>query len=196
MSSDVRKSAGTQGRLKKKRKESMRIYLSGDALMSLLISSAEVFKRESLGYLLGYRLEDRFIIEHAFSLQTARRKRRGVVLTHRDQKRIEPILSRFEKLQIVGDFHSHTSYGETKGLPIPSKIDVDGMEPGNLYVIIAVNEKQRSSAWRENRNGTISGSIENLFFTISAYLCAGAKDGCKPLKTPIYCSFPPGLRAG
>ncbi|HDK17530.1 MAG TPA: hypothetical protein ENG75_06285, partial [Nitrospirae bacterium] len=98
MSSDVRKSAGTQGRLKKKRKESMRIYLSGDALMSLLISSAEVFKRESLGYLLGYRLEDRFIIEHAFSLQTARRKRRGVVLTHRDQKRIEPILSRFEKL--------------------------------------------------------------------------------------------------
>ena len=86
--------------------------------MSLLISSAEVFKKESLGYLLGYRLEDRFIIERAFSLQTARRKRRAVVLSHKDQKKIAPILARFEKLQIIGDFHSHTSYGDQRGLQI------------------------------------------------------------------------------
>jgi hypothetical protein len=53
----------------------MKVYLSEHAFMGLLLSSAEVFKRESLGYLLGYRLDDWIIVEYAFSLQTARRKR-------------------------------------------------------------------------------------------------------------------------
>jgi len=60
----------------------MKVYLSENAFMGLLISSAEVFKRESLGYLLGYRLHDRFIVEYAFGLQTARRRRRGVTFYH------------------------------------------------------------------------------------------------------------------
>ena len=157
------KDSRTQGKVKKKKIKPMKVYLSGDAFMYLLLSSAEVFKRESLGYLLGYRLEDRFIIEHAFSLQTARRKRRGVVFRHRDQKKIEPILSKFEKLQIIGDFHSHTQYGESKGLPIPSAEDIEGMEPDNLYIIIAINELKHSRPWRENRDGSISGSIGDFF---------------------------------
>lgn len=159
--------------------------------MHLLISSAEVFKRESLGYILGYHLEDRFIIEHAFSLQTAMRRRRGVLLRKKDQKRIEAILSRFENLQIIGDFHSHTQYGESKGLPVLSPEDIRSMEPDNLYIIIAVNEIHRSRAWGENRDGSISGSVGELFFKISAYYCHTA--GLKPLKTPIDCPFPPGF---
>jgi len=159
--------------------------------MSLLLSSAEVFKKESLGYLLGYRLEDRFIIEHAFSLQTARRKRRGVLLRHNDQKKIEPILAKFEKLQIIGDFHSHTQYGESKGLPVPSTEDIEGMEPNNLYIIIAINDVQHSRMWRENRDGSISGSIGDFFFKISAYFYS--EEDSAPQRARIYCPFPPGL---
>lgn len=169
----------------------MKIYLSGDALMSLLLSSAEVFKKECLGYLLGYRLEDRFIIEHAFSLQTARRRRRGVMFRHRDHKRIESILSKFEKLQIIGDFHSHTQYGEAKGLPIPSPEDIEGMEPDNLYIIVAINDLRHSSKWRENRDGGISGSIGDFYFKISAYF-SSVRDS-PPRRARIYCPFPPGL---
>lgn len=161
--------------------------------MSLLISSAEVFKKESLGYLLGYRLDDRFIVERAFSLQSARRRRRGVILSHKDQKKIEPILSKFEKLQVIGDFHSHTSYGEKRGLPILSEIDINSMELDNLYIIVAINENQRNSAWRENRDGTISGSVGVFFFKISAFFLN--KDILKPRKSRIFCSFPPGLIA-
>lgn len=160
--------------------------------MCLLLSSAEVFKRESLGYLLGYRLEDRFIVEHVFSFQTARRKRRGVIFRHRDQKKIAPILSKFEKLQIIGDFHSHTPYGEYKGLPVPSPLDIKEMEPDNLYIIIAINEIERSRPWKENRDGSISGCIGSFFFKISAYFYPS--DNPVPRRASIYCPFPPGLK--
>jgi proteasome lid subunit RPN8/RPN11 len=185
------KGARAQGKVKDKRVKPMKVFLSEDAFMDLLLSSAEVFKRESLGYLLGYRLEDRFIIEHAFSLQSAQRRRRGVVFHHRDHKKIEPILAKFEKLQIVGDFHSHTQYGETKGLPVPSPEDIKGMEPENLYIIVAINDLLRSRPWRENRDGSISGSVGEFFFKISAYFYPNVDS--VPRRARIYCPFPTGL---
>ena len=178
----------------KKNTRPMKVYLSENAFMGLLLSSAEVFKKESLGYLLGYRLDDRFIIENAFSLQTARRKRRGVMFHRRDQKKIEPILSNFKKLQIVGDFHSHTPYGNEKGIAIPSPIDIKGMEADNLYIIVAINELEVSKSWNENKDGSISGSMGSFFFKISAYYYPYVKS--VPRKAPIYCPFPPGLKVG
>jgi proteasome lid subunit RPN8/RPN11 len=172
----------------------MKVYLSEHAFMGLLLSCAEVYQKESLGYLLGYRLHDRFIIEYAFGLQTAKRKRRGVILHHRDKMKIEPILSKFVKLQIVGDFHSHTPYGDEKGIPIPSVEDVNGMEKDNLYLIIAINELNSTKPWKENKDGSISGSMGNFFFKISAYFCPDING--IPLKSRIYCPFPPGLRVG
>lgn len=184
------KDTNTQEKVVKKRRP-LKAYLSEDAFMDLLLSSAEVFKRESLGYLLGYRLEDRFIIEHAFTLQTAKRKPKGVVFHHRNHKKIQPILSKFEKLQIIGDFHSHTQFGDTKGIPIPSPEDIKGMEPDNLYIIIAINDLEHSRPWKENRDGSISGSIGDFFFKISAYFYPHTD--AIPLRVRIYCPFPPGL---
>lgn len=188
-------SAGPKAqRAMKKNIRPMKVYLSENAFMGLLLSSAEVFKKESLGYLLGYRLDDRFIIENAFSLQTARRKRRGVMFHSRDQKKIEPILANFEKLQIVGDFHSHTPYGSEKGIAIPSPIDIKGMVKDNLYIIIAINEIEVSKSWTENKDRSISGSMGSFFFKISAYYCPHVNS--VPRKAPIYCPFPPGLKVG
>jgi len=188
-------SAGPKAqRVVKKNIRPMKVYLSENAFMGLLLSSAEVFKRESLGYLLGYRLDDRFIIENAFSLQTARRKRRGVMLHLRDQKKIEPILSNFKKLQIVGDFHSHTPYGSEKGLAVPSPIDIKGMKKENLYIIIAINEMEVTKSWNENKDGSISGSMGSFFFKISAYFYPYVNS--VPRKSPIYCPFPPRLKVG
>ncbi|MEN8263604.1 MAG: Mov34/MPN/PAD-1 family protein [Nitrospirota bacterium] len=187
------KSSGAQSR-RIKRPLPIKVYVSENAFMGLLISSAEVFRNESLGYLLGYRLDDRYIVEYAFGLQTAKRRRRGVMLNNRNQKRIEPILSNFEKLQIVGDFHSHTEYGGKKGKPIPSPEDIQEMERDNLYIIVAINELKRSRSWKENRDGSISGSMGNFFFKVSAYLSPFVKG--VPQKAPIFCPFPPGLKVG
>jgi len=122
----------------------MRVYLSENAFIDLLLSSAEVYRKECFGFLLGYKLEDRFIIEHAFSVQTANRRHKGVEYNRKNHKKIEPILSRFEKLQKIGDFHSHTQFGPTKGLPIPSDEDIHSMAPHHIYLIIAINNNEKT----------------------------------------------------
>ncbi len=190
MSGNDSQDTRAQRKIAKKRRP-LKAYLSENAFMELLLSSAEVFKKECLGYLLGYRLEDRFIIEHAFPLQSAKRRPRGVMFHHRNHKKIEPLLSKFEKLQIIGDFHSHTQFGELKGIPIPSPEDIRGMEAEELYIIVAINNLEQSRPWRENRDGNISGSLGDFFFKISAYFYPHAD--AVPLRVRIYCPFPPGL---
>lgn len=167
----------------------LKVYLSENAFMGLLVSSSEVYKKESLGYLLGYRLADRYVVEYAFSLQSARRKRRGVIVGNRDQKRIETIIDSFAKLQIVGDFHSHTPYGAKKGLSVPSREDIREMEKDKLYIIIAINERVRTHRWKQNRDGSISGSIGCFFFNITGYYYDEPRD--RLMKTVIFCQFPP-----
>jgi len=168
----------------------MRVYLSENAFIDLLLSSAEVYKRECLGFLLGYKLEDRFIIEHAFPVQAANRRHRGVVYSRKNHKKLESILARFEKLQIIGDFHSHTQFGTTKGLPIPSDEDIKEMAPGRIYLIVAINNNEKTMSWDENRDGTISGSVSEFFFKISAHFLNGVNS---VKKARIHCAFPPGF---
>jgi proteasome lid subunit RPN8/RPN11 len=168
----------------------MRVYLSENAFIDLLLSSAEVYKKECLGFLLGFKLEDRFIVEHAFSLQTADRKPKGVVSLDRSHKQIVPILDRLDRLQIVGDFHSHTQFGPKKGLPHPSQEDIDGMSPDHVYLIIAINNNRKTVIWSENRDGTVSGTVGNFFFKIAAYYLAGPSS---LRKVKIHCPFPPGF---
>lgn len=168
----------------------MRLYLSENAFIDILLSSAEVYKKECLGFLLGYRLEDRFIAEHAFSVQTASRRHKGVVYHQKNHKKIQPILEKFDKLQIIGDFHSHTQFGVTKGLPIPSEEDIKSMKPEQIYLIIAINNNEKTLDWGENRDGTISGSVGRFFFKVSAYFL----DRNSSLrKARIHCPFPPGF---
>ncbi len=168
----------------------MRVYLSENAFIDLLLSSAEVYKSECLGFLLGYKLEDRFIVEHAFSLQTASRKPKGVISLDRSHKQIEPILARLGRLQIIGDFHSHTQFGVNKGLPHPSKEDIAGMTADQIYLIVAINNNKKTRPWAENRDSTISGSVDNFFFKISAYFLNGS---AAARKAKIHCPFPPGF---
>lgn len=168
----------------------MRVYLCENAFIDLLLSSAEVYKSECLGFLLGYKLEDRFIVEHAFSFQTASRKLKGVISHDRRHKQIEPILARFDRLQIIGDFHSHTQFGMHKGLPNPSQEDIDGMKAHHIYLIVAINNNRKTMSWAENRDSTISGSVDNFFFKISAYFLNGS---ASVRKAKIHCPFPPGF---
>lgn len=107
--------------------------------MDILLSSAEVYKRECLGCLLGGRLGDRFVVEHAFSFQTANRRHKGVVFHDKNHRKMQLIIERFEKLQKIGDFHFHTQFGPAKGLPMPSEEDIAGMKEGLIYLIVTIN---------------------------------------------------------
>lgn len=168
----------------------MRTYLSENAFIDLLLSSAEVYKKECLGFLLGYKLEDRFIVEHAFSFQTADRKRRGVISRDTSHRNIDPILARFDRLQIIGDFHSHTQFGMSRGLPHPSPEDIESMTKERIYLIVAINNNIKTMAWAENTDGTISGSVDKFSFKISAYYLNKTSS---LRKAKIHCPFPPSF---
>lgn len=169
----------------------MKVYLSENAFIDILLSSAEVYRKECLGYLLGYRLEDRYIVEHAFSFQTANRKHKAVVVHEKYHKKIAPILDRFDRLQMIGDFHSHTQFGATKGLPVPSEEDIADMKQEQVYLIAAINNNEKTVGWGEKRDGTISGSVGEVFFKISAYFI----NGKVTRRAKIHCSFPPRFLA-
>ncbi|HXG31236.1 MAG TPA: Mov34/MPN/PAD-1 family protein [Thermodesulfobacteriota bacterium] len=163
----------------------MRVFLSESAFMGLILSSIEVYKKECLGLLLGYKLEDRFIVEYSLPYQSAKRMRNGVSPNHFRHNRIENVLPRFDKLEIVGDFHSHPQYGSLKGVPKPSRLDINDMESGKLYMIIAINDNRRSVRWGENLDGTISGTLNNFHFKISAYHFEGRKIRRSVIKCPF-----------
>ncbi len=168
----------------------MRVYLSENAFIDLLLSSAEVYRKECLGFLLGYRLEDRYIIEHAFSYQTAERRPKGVSSLDRSQRKIAPILSRLDRIQIIGDFHSHTQFGTSKGLPFASQEDLESMKPDQIYLIVAINNNVKTLPWAENRDSTVSGSVGDYFFKIAAYYLDRKRN---VRKAKIHCPFPPGF---
>src|SRR5215470_3799956 len=102
----------------------MEVYISANAFWALLISAIEVYKKECFGILLGYRDSSNiFIIEHAISYQTAYRKHTSVEKNSRASKRIQKFLGNLPQLSLIGDFHSHTGWGDLKGVGIPSTQD-------------------------------------------------------------------------
>ncbi|HEX3034625.1 MAG TPA: Mov34/MPN/PAD-1 family protein [Thermodesulfobacteriota bacterium] len=167
----------------------MKVFLSESAFMGLILSSIEVYKRECLGLLLGYKLEDRFIVEYSITYQSAKRMRNGVSSNHLRHTRIEKVLSRFDRLELLGDFHSHPQYGLYKGIPQPSPLDINDMKEGKLYMIVAINDNERLVHWGENRDGTISGTLDNFHFKISAYHFDGKRIRRSQIKCPFCLAF-------
>jgi len=125
----------------------MEVYISSNAFWALLISAVEVYKKECFGLLLGYRdTNNIYIVEHALSYQTANRRHTSVEKNGRASRRIEKFLANLPHLSLIGDFHSHTGWGDLKGVGNLSTQDLIDMIHGNLYVIIVANDKRRSSA--------------------------------------------------
>ena len=163
----------------------MRVFLSEAAFMGLALGSVEVYKKECLGLLLGYKLEDKFIVEYSIVYQSAKRSRNGVSPDRLRHSRIEGVLPKFHKLELLGDFHSHPQYGDLKGIPTPSPLDINDMEQGKLYLIIGINDNRRSMRWRENGDGTISGTLSDFHFRIAAYYY----EGKRAKRVQIICPF-------
>lgn len=143
------------------------------AFLSMTLSVSEVYKKEAIGFLLGYRTEELFIVEHAIPFQTAERGFVWSKIPERRLERIQELSSRFGLgLRLIGDFHSHSMIGKSKGKPAPSPTDVAFMEKGNLYIIVAINELKevKKKTWRK-RGKKLMGSLGNFDFAIGAYYC-------------------------
>jgi proteasome lid subunit RPN8/RPN11 len=176
----------------------MTAYISQNAFWGLLISAAEVYKRECFGLLIGYRDRSRegdrdmYIVEHAIPYQTARRRHKGVASNPRAHRRIERFLRNIPHLSVIGDFHSHTMWGYSRAASHPSDTDLEGMEPENVYVIVSINDRLREVPWNYNDDGSLSGTTDDHYFRLTAYTATPTRE---PRRMGIICPYAIGFDA-
>ena len=120
----------------------MEVFISENAFLAMVVGAVEVFHRETLGILLGYKTENAFVVQNAIAYQTSERYPTEVQRDDHAHKRIKSFLENVKSpAKIIGDFHSHTQFGENKGGFQPSKEDIDEMKNGQVYLIVEINTK-------------------------------------------------------
>lgn len=142
----------------------MQAYLSEHVFWGLLVSAIEVYKKECYGMLLGYRGEDRFIVEDAIAVQKAERHSSWVKAKDSSFRKLLSFFDNLPHLDLIGDFHSHPN-----ALPTLSREDVDSMRPGDLAIIVEIRDRAREQFWRYNEDGTLSGSTDEYFLKVAAF---------------------------
>ncbi len=155
-----------------------RCLISDSAFLTMVLAASEVYKRETLGFLLGYHASDIILIEYAIPFQMAERGFTWSKPPEHRFNRIEEISERFGLgLKLIGDFHSHAELGHSRGEPEPSPVDIEYMDPGQLYIIIAVNEHTGRTHKRWHRDGKkLVGCLGEYEFEIGAFYCTGIRE--------------------
>ncbi len=147
--------------------------LRDHVFLTMVLAASEVYKKETLGFLLGYQAGDLLLVEYAVPLQSAERGFVWAKVPEARLKRIEELSERFSLgLHLIGDFHSHTQLGSSLARAEPSPTDIAFMDPGRLYIILAVNEYQGKKHQVWHRKGKkLAGSLGEYAFEIGAFYC-------------------------
>ena len=136
--------------------------------MSILLSSVEVYKSECHGVLLGYKTQNRIVLEFAIPFQSAERKPSEVVPNWRRELKVIEVLPKLVQLQKLGYFHSHPQWGKIRGTSELSDPDKNYISEGDVEIVVAINDAERSVSWRQSGN-RLSGSIGKYNITIAGY---------------------------
>jgi proteasome lid subunit RPN8/RPN11 len=169
-------------------------YLSLPAFLTIVSSSVEVFRRETIGYLIGFKGESKFMVEYAIPYQTAESTPTHATLDENRVARVNEILAKLSQgLEYVGDFHSHTVYGDLPGTVLPSGTDLMSTVPGELGIICSVNFRKKSADWRENRRGILTGTVGEYRIEIGGYYFDEAHIGRNYQRVLIKCPSVTGI---
>ncbi|NIO04275.1 MAG: hypothetical protein GTN74_06570 [Proteobacteria bacterium] len=172
-------------------------YLSLPSFLTIVSSAVEVFRRETLGYLIGIKGENKFMVEYAIPYQTAESTATQSTIDPNRVLRINEILETLAQgLEYIGDFHSHTVYGHIPGTVRPSGMDLMSTVPGELNLICAVNLKRKSARWRQNRRGILTGTVGAYRIEIGGYYVERAHFGRKYRRVVINCPPITGFNEG
>ncbi|MHC4663318.1 MAG: Mov34/MPN/PAD-1 family protein [Planctomycetota bacterium] len=187
---------------KKKRRKTPRrivvpklVLLDGAAFLSLITAAAEVYKRECFGFLLGFRRKNRIRIKAAIAIQTADRHFRDVQISVDRYRTIERIFESLPRREVIGEFHSHPSWGNLKGTTRLSRWDLVDCDPHTIQIVIAVNDSKRWTPWRVTKKGEISGTLGDVRLNIKAYHIVLEPSGRKRgIPVPLRCRLLRPLR--
>ncbi len=168
-------------------------HISETAFLGLVLSSIEAFKKECYGLLLGYRANDKIVVEYAIPYQTAERGHTAVTPVWWRDQRVRACLQFLSHLELLGTFHSHASWGSLRATANLSDWDVGTIEGGDIEIVVAVNDLLRRSRWRNVDQGRqLSGSLSDFSLTLAAYYRDGNH---RPCRTQIRCPYALGFQA-
>jgi len=169
-------------------------YLNLPAFLTIVAASIETFKKETIGYLIGIKGENKFMVEYAIPYQTAESGFAHVTIDLKKTERINEILRKLsEGLELIGEFHSHTIFGDKPASVKPSREDLVTTIPGELNIICAVNLKHRSVNWYEDGTGILIGTIGEYRIEVGGYYVAAAGIGKKYQRVKIKCPAITGI---
>lgn len=169
-------------------------YLNLPVFLAIVSSSVEVFKKETIGYLIGVKGKNKFVAEYAIPYQAVETGLTHATVDMDRVARINEILGKVsEGLEFIGDFHSHTMFGDIPATVTPSSSDLMSSEPGKLNIICAVNIKKRSVKWHGDRRGILIGTIGEYRIKIGGYYVAKACASGKYQRVIIKCPSVTGL---
>jgi proteasome lid subunit RPN8/RPN11 len=170
-------------------------FLSLPAFLTIVSSSVEVFRKETIGYLVGIKGENKFMVEYAIPYQTAESGYAHATIDIERVERVNEILDRLsEGLEFIGDFHSHTMFGDCSATVLPSNADLMSTVPGELNIICAVNLKKRSVDWHETRRGILVGTVREYRIEIGGYYVAKAGIGRSYQRIIVKCPAVTGIQ--
>ena len=198
MGSKDKKKRKSKKETKKKeiKEEPLTAFLSFPAFLTIVTSSVEVFRKETIGYLVGFKGENKYMVEYAIPYQTAEK---GFIHASVDMERVTRIndilssISEGQGLEFVGDFHSHTAFGKSPATVVPSDTDLMSTIPGELNIICAVNMKKRSVRWYESDRGILVGTIGEYRIEIGGYYVEEATIGRQYERVSIKCPAVTGI---
>lgn len=165
------------------------VHIKEDAFLTMILSCIEVYRRETLGLLLGYVGVDKFIVEYSIPYQTASKGYSWVSPKPETSERMNKLIKDMP-VAVLGDFHSHTQWGSSRAKAIPSGEDIADMEENKVYIIVAVNDKEKDEPWCHTNEGTIKGTLEEYAIEVGASILV-KKYKAAPIK--IICPSATGL---
>jgi hypothetical protein len=142
----------------------------------MILAATEVYKKETLGYLIGLKGEAEWAILNAAPYQTAEKSFTGSAVRQEKTELVHRLAEQFSAdFCLLGDFHSHAQWGDLLRRAMPSDEDIADGQPGFLYVIIAINDlpkEMRRKQWRISRRSLVlSGTVSKYHIEVAAFYC-------------------------
>ena len=165
------------------------VHIRKEAFISLIFSVVDIFKKESFGFVLGYRpIKGRnyfLVMEFVPFANRNEKQYTEATWTRRTKQRFhrfQELISQL-RLKYLGDFHSHPEFGGMICSPGLSDYDkADMIKNGHdLEFIVNIFSRRRGKVvWESMPDGSIRGSYDQFNIEVHVYRLVLQKEDKDP----------------
>ncbi|MBI4173810.1 MAG: Mov34/MPN/PAD-1 family protein [Candidatus Aenigmarchaeota archaeon] len=136
------------------------LTISEQALVQMVTSSIEVYKKEAIGLILGQKHKKHYLAKDAINFQSAKRGYVSVDVPQARINRLNYVLGRLTDSRVIGDFHSHPDFPETLSSTDKEDLKVSGL---TLTVLTVVRKAGRKGHDWHIKDKALSGFVGNRY---------------------------------